>query len=121
MRRFLKGLAFFLIVAIGGIIFWGYAADVPVNDLRTKYANAESEFVDLGDGLTVHLRDEGPKDAPAIILLHGSNASLHTWQQWVDRLGSAQVMAVADACLVGVVLFFAHQLKRRNATDLDRV
>lgn len=87
MRRFLKGLAFFLIVAIGGIIFWGYAADVPVKDLRTKYANAESEFVDLGDGLTVHLRDEGPKDAPAIILLHGSNASLHTWQQWVDRLG----------------------------------
>ncbi|MEY4998105.1 MAG: hypothetical protein RIS00_149, partial [Pseudomonadota bacterium] len=40
MRRFLKGLAFFLIVAIGGIIFWGYAADVPVKDLRTKYANA---------------------------------------------------------------------------------
>jgi hypothetical protein len=36
-------------------------------------------------------------------------------------MGSAQVMAVADACLVAVVLFFAHQLKLRNATDLDRL
>jgi len=36
--------------------------------------------------VTVHLRDEGPKDAPAIILLHGSNADLHTWQPWVDAL-----------------------------------
>ena len=41
--------------------------------------------------------------------------------QFVDRLGSAQVMAIADVCLVGVVLFFARQLRLRNATDLDHV
>ena len=87
MRKFLKWTVFVVIALIVALFAWGYAADIPVSKLRAKYANAESEFVDLGDGLTVHLRDEGPKDAPAIILLHGSNASLHTWQQWVDRLG----------------------------------
>jgi pimeloyl-ACP methyl ester carboxylesterase len=42
--------------------------------------------VTIGDGVTVHLRDEGPRDAPAIILLHGSNADLHTWEPWVQAL-----------------------------------
>jgi pimeloyl-ACP methyl ester carboxylesterase len=87
MRKFLKWTMLLLVVLFAALFAWGYAGDIPASDLRTKYANAESEFVDLGDGLTVHLRDEGPMDAPAIILLHGSNASLHTWQQWVDRFG----------------------------------
>jgi pimeloyl-ACP methyl ester carboxylesterase len=87
MRKFLKWTALLSVVLIVSLFAWGYAADIPASELRAKYANSESEFVDLGDGMTVHLRDEGPKDAPAIILLHGSNASLHTWQQWVDRLG----------------------------------
>jgi pimeloyl-ACP methyl ester carboxylesterase len=87
MRKFLKWAAIVFAALILALFAWGYAGDIPVSELRAKYANAESEFVDLGDGMTVHLRDEGPKDAPAIILLHGSNASLHTWRQWVDRLG----------------------------------
>lgn len=87
IRKFFKWVAILLLVAIIGIGIWGYAPDIPAKELRAKYANAESEFVDLGGGLTVHLRDEGPKDAPAIILLHGSNASLNTWDQWVAVLG----------------------------------
>jgi pimeloyl-ACP methyl ester carboxylesterase len=87
IRKTLKWIGILLLMAIAGIGIWGYAGDIPVSELRKKYANAESEFVKLDNGMTVHLRDEGPKDAPAIILLHGSNASLHTWQQWVDRLG----------------------------------
>ena len=87
MRKFMKWTALLVLALVAALFAWGYAGDIPASELRAKYANAESEFVDLGDGVTVHLRDEGPKDAPAIILLHGSNASLHTWQQWVDRLG----------------------------------
>jgi pimeloyl-ACP methyl ester carboxylesterase len=86
IRKFFKWFFIVLLLAFIGLFTWGFAGDIPAKELRAKYANAESEFVDLGDGLTVHLRDEGPKDAPAILLLHGSNASLHTWQQWADRL-----------------------------------
>ena len=53
--------------------------------MRAKYGTAPSQFVDIGGGLTVHLRDEGPRDALPIILLHGSNADLHTWEPWARR------------------------------------
>lgn len=92
MRRFLKWSAAGLLLLFAAVFFWGYAPDMPLEELKEKYANDESEFVDLGDGLTVHLRDEGPanrqEDTPAIILLHGSNASLHTWDGWTERLKS---------------------------------
>jgi predicted MFS family arabinose efflux permease len=54
-------------------------------------------------------------------LFLGQSLGVTLVTQWVDRLGSAQVMALVDVGLVFVVLFFAHQLKLRNATDLDRV
>jgi len=38
-------------------------------------------------GLQVHIRDEGPHDDPApIVLLHGTSASLHTWDGWAQAL-----------------------------------
>ena len=61
--------------------------DVPIATLRAKYASPASQFVEVMPGLVVHLRDEGPRDGVPIVLLHGSNASLHTWQPWVARLG----------------------------------
>jgi pimeloyl-ACP methyl ester carboxylesterase len=37
--------------------------------------------------MSVHLRDEGPADDPLpIILIHGTSASLHTWQGWAQAL-----------------------------------
>lgn len=60
--------------------------DTDPEAMRAKYGGEPSQFVEIGDGVTVHLRDEGPRDAPAIILLHGSAADLHTWQPWVDAL-----------------------------------
>lgn len=89
MKRIVKGLFGLLIVAIIGIGAWGYAPDRDVGELRATYTNAASQFVDLGNGLNVHVRDEGKRDGPVLVLLHGSNASLHTWEPWVARLGSS--------------------------------
>jgi pimeloyl-ACP methyl ester carboxylesterase len=60
--------------------------DTDPEEMRAKYGGEPSQFVDIGDGVTVHLRDEGPREAPAIVLLHGSNADLHTWEPWVEGL-----------------------------------
>jgi pimeloyl-ACP methyl ester carboxylesterase len=46
---------------------------------------APSEFVDVA-GLRLHIRDTGPRDGPAVLMLHGFGASLHTWQGWADLL-----------------------------------
>jgi pimeloyl-ACP methyl ester carboxylesterase len=61
-------------------------ADRPVETLVGRWAQPPSEFLDL-DGQLVHYRDEGPKaDAAPIVLLHGTSASLHTWDGWTQAL-----------------------------------
>lgn len=60
--------------------------DTDKAEMRAKYATPPSQFFRLANGQEVHLRDEGPKDAPAIVLLHGSNADLSTWRPWVEAL-----------------------------------
>ncbi|MEW4448476.1 alpha/beta hydrolase [Qipengyuania sp. JC766] len=54
--------------------------------MRAKYGGPPSQFVTLPDGREVHVRDEGPRNAPAIVLLHGSNSDLHTWEPWAEAL-----------------------------------
>lgn len=71
-------------IALSTALLW--TPDMTVAGARAKYANAESEFIALEPGLTVHLRDEGKADGPVLMLLHGSNASLQTWEPWVARL-----------------------------------
>ncbi|MFL0670174.1 MAG: alpha/beta fold hydrolase [Erythrobacter sp.] len=85
MKWVLRGaLALVAVLVVLFVIF--RTPDTDAAAMRAKYGAAPSQFVDLGGGLTVHLRDEGPKDAPAIILLHGSNADLHTWEPWAQNL-----------------------------------
>lgn len=73
-----------LLVVVGWLLL--RVPDMPVATLRAKYASSASQFIEVMPGLTVHLRDEGPPDALPIVLVHGSNASLHTWQPWVAQL-----------------------------------
>ena len=68
------------------VLIFGYTPDTDPAAMRAAYAPAPSRFVDAGGGLTVHVRDTGPRDAPVLVLLHGSNASLHTWEPWAKRL-----------------------------------
>ena len=61
--------------------------DIPRQVVARKYSNAASRFISLEGGVVVHYRDQGVRDAPILLLLHGSNSSLHTWEPWVARLG----------------------------------
>ena len=78
----LAGALFF--AAVGIVMTW--APDVPVDELKARWARPPSRFVAVM-GMQVHLRDEGPHDDPApIVLLHGTSASLHTWDGWAQAL-----------------------------------
>lgn len=60
--------------------------DRPVTALQVKWAQAPSTFVGVR-GMQVHVRDEGPRDDRVpILLLHGTGASLHTWDGWTRVL-----------------------------------
>lgn len=86
MRRFLGFLVLLLLVAVGGALIWFHTPDTDAAAMRAKYGGPPSQFVDLGGGLSVHLRDTGPRDGPVLMLVHGSNADLHTWDPWAARL-----------------------------------
>lgn len=87
MKRVGIALAIVLTVLLAAFLAFR-TPDTDAAEMRAKYGGSPSQFVELADGRTVHLRDEGPRDAPAIVLLHGSNADLHTWEAWANGLKS---------------------------------
>jgi pimeloyl-ACP methyl ester carboxylesterase len=77
-------LLLFLIIAVLVALSW--APPRPVESLTERWAPEPSGFVEVA-GMQVHVRDEGRRDDPVpLVLLHGTSASLHTWEAVVDEL-----------------------------------
>jgi pimeloyl-ACP methyl ester carboxylesterase len=98
-----SGLGGWLIRVLGVLLLLGSlglglarAPERPVQSLVPRWAAPPSDFIDL-DGQLVHFRDEGPPGDPApIVLLHGTAASLHTWEGWVHELRGAHRVVTLD-------------------------
>src|ERR1700733_6888710 len=80
-----------IILAILGLVILGAwlklrGPDIPYQTLETKYAGADSHFVDLPGGYHVHYRDDGDPNLPLLVLLHGFGDSFMTWEGWVQEL-----------------------------------
>lgn len=87
-RRLAIGVGI-LVLALAGLWAVFKVDDIPVADLRAKYGSPASQYVELAPGTVIHLRDEGPRDGFPVVLLHGSNGSLHAWEPWRARLTAA--------------------------------
>ena len=73
-----------------------HAPDRSVDSLVTRWAPPPSDFMYV-KGQFVHFRDEGPRDDPTpLVLLHGTAASLHTWQGWVGALHTRKRVITFD-------------------------
>ncbi len=87
--RILKSILYLLLAAMAALAIYLYANKAPersVAELSQRWAPEPSQFLHIA-GMNIHLRDEGPKsDEEPIILIHGTSASLHTWDGWVDAL-----------------------------------
>ncbi|MFL1460699.1 alpha/beta fold hydrolase [Roseococcus sp. DSY-14] len=71
------------LVLLGAI--WLWTPDRPRGWLEARYAQPPSTFVTAA-GIRLHLRDTGPRDAPAILLVHGFAAHLRTWDDLAPLL-----------------------------------
>lgn len=81
-------IAMLVFVVAGVIATW--APDRSVAQLSARWAPAPSRFVSVA-GMQVHVRDEGPRNDPhPIVLLHGTSASLHTWEGWTQSLSTTR-------------------------------
>lgn len=99
MKILLRGIAIFLglmALAIAGGYLALWRGDIPTETLAKTYANEASQFMDMGDGVRVHYRDQGVGAARTLVLVHGYASSLHTWEPWVQALGAEFRMITLD-------------------------
>lgn len=84
----MKRVIIILLIAFVGFLVGfnisAYHADIPVEEIIEKYAYDNSQFLDL-DGMKVHYRINGDT-GETVVLIHGTAASLHTWEGWTKEL-----------------------------------
>src|SRR6185436_10636391 len=92
MVAFLRGLFVLLVllaISVVAVVVIFKDPDIPDGVLRAKYGQVPpSKYITLASGAKVHYRDQGVATGPTLVLLHGSSASLHTWEPWVKVLGN---------------------------------
>jgi pimeloyl-ACP methyl ester carboxylesterase len=77
-----------IFVALTAIAFIAFRTpDSDAEAMRAKYGGTASSFAETSGGMSVHYRDQGCQGCPAIVLVHGSNASLHTFEPLIENLG----------------------------------
>lgn len=87
MKKILKWSGYGLLTILTVGFIWGYEADIELDTLKAKYATPPSQFIKVAD-LDVHYRREGTArlDSLPVVLIHGTGASLLTWNGWTDSL-----------------------------------
>ncbi len=99
MKTLLRGLATALaLIVVLGTAGWLLMRrpDIPYATLEARYGYADSRYMDLPGGVRVHYRDLGPREAPAIVLVHGFAASTHAWDGWARALAKDYRVVVLD-------------------------
>lgn len=85
----LKAIGILLMLAALGFAV-SKAPDRSLESLVPRWAPPPSDFVEL-DGQIVHYRDQGPSSDPLpLVLIHGTGASLHTWEGWAAGLSATR-------------------------------
>mgnify|MGYP000542094430 CR=1 FL=1 len=83
LKRILKYSLLAILLVIVGLIAFNYAPDRSVEDLKEHWTYDNSKFIEI-DGIDVHYRING--QGFPLVLIHGTGASLHTWERWTDIL-----------------------------------
>lgn len=96
MKKFLKRFVVVLVAFILVLLAAFWTPDADRDEMIAKYSSVESAFVTDKSAMAIHYRDQGRRDGPVIILLHGSNASLHTWEDMVAELSKTYRLISLD-------------------------
>ena len=82
-----------------------WAPDLTQAELLKRYGQ-DTQWVELQQGVRIHYKETGAKEAPAILLLHGFGASLQTWDAWANSLSSNYRVIRPDLPGFGLTLGF---------------
>lgn len=98
-----KAILYSLVIIAGlilGFLSSASHSDIPVEEIIEKYAYDNSQFLEL-DGMNVHYRINGG-GAETVVLLHGTAASLHTWEGWTKELERSYRVVSFDLPAFGI-------------------
>lgn len=84
-RRVVLWISAALLLGFAVAVAWSWTPDLDRAALEERHAGPPSRFEEVL-GLRLHIRDTGPRDGPAVLMLHGFGASLHTWEGWAAGL-----------------------------------
>ncbi len=73
------------LASVAALSWWLWTPDMDASELQRKYLANPGDLIDMA-GTRLHVRDTGPRGAPAVILVHGFGASLQTWDAWTAVL-----------------------------------
>jgi len=82
-KKILSVLLIALVTVLSGTIAFTYRSDLPAEELMQKYVLPASGWMMLHEQ-NIHFTDEGI--GPAVLLIHGTSSSLHTWNGWTEDL-----------------------------------
>ncbi len=85
MKSVLWVVAAVVLVALVAAAAWLWTPDRELAALERDHLAAPGDLQAVA-GTVLHVRDSGPRDAPALVLIHGFGASLHTWEPWAKAL-----------------------------------
>ena len=109
MTTWLLRLLGTLLVLTAVALALSQAPERPVQTLVARWAPPPSDFIDVR-GQVVHVRDQGPRGDPLpIVLIHGTSASLHTWEGWARVLARERRVVTFDLPGFGLTGPFAGQ------------
>ena len=108
IKFFLYVFSIILSIILVIVLLFGHR-DIPLEKLKDKYAPPPSFFMTL-DGMEVHVRDEGnAQDSVPIVLIHGTGASLHTFEAWTSELKREHRVLSMDLPGYGLTGPFPHR------------
>jgi pimeloyl-ACP methyl ester carboxylesterase len=111
VKRFLMKAVGVLLIATAIVVPLSRAPDREVQTLVARWAPPPSDFLEV-KGQVVHLRDQGPRDDPVpVVLVHGTSASLHTWEGWVASLQRQRRVITFDLPAFGLTGPFTGQYR----------
>jgi pimeloyl-ACP methyl ester carboxylesterase len=98
----MKRLKISISLLLGLFLLSACNQDIPVDQLKEKYLKPNSAFITI-DGTAVHYVMEGQaEDALPLVLIHGTSASLHTWDTLSTLLKSKKRIIRLDLPAFGL-------------------
>lgn len=72
-----------LLLILAAWLLW--TPDIDRATLERRYLASPADMI-VVQGIHLHVRDTGPHDAPAVLMVHGMGGSLHSWETWAQGM-----------------------------------